>query len=143
MPRMMNVLLAASLVATAGGCSSGGGETAPTPSATRAAARTDAVVRYDADHTGKYIGVRTYPGPWNRDHSGSFAHGQVITALCQQEGRQVVDTDVPQGAPPVDTTTWLRFEGGQWSPKPYYDLGGAALAQCADVGLAVPSPAVS
>jgi len=142
MPKMMNTLVATTLIL--GGCTAGEKvESVPSPSASpvfRPIEKHDAVVRFDADEHGNYIGVRTYPQPWTDNSTGSYQHNQIGKALCQQEARPVHDENVPKGAPYVDTSTWLRFEDGRWSPKPYYDLGGAVLGQCADFGLEWPEP---
>lgn len=152
MPRMMNVLLATSFALAA--CEPAE-RVEPPPSASpapviRPIEKHTAVVLRDIDEYGNYVGVYTYPSPWAdpKNFTGSYPHGYKPTALCEQEGRKAHDERVPEGAPFVDTNTWIRFagdqpspvEGGQWSPKPYFDLGGAMLRQCAEFGLAYPQP---
>lgn len=146
MPRMMNALLAATLTVSAAGCSTETEKSEPrqSPSVARTfrpAVPIPGIVRYDANAAGQRIGVLTYATPWSEKSNGAFNSGELKWFVCEQEGKRVIDKNVPNGAPIVDTNDWLRAKDGEWTPKPYYDLGRAVLPECAELNLAVPSPA--
>lgn len=82
MRKVMSALLVAT---TAVSCTPAESGKAERPKAARssAAVAVPAVVMYDADKNGNLIGVRTYINPWEERQTGSFAHADVVGALCE------------------------------------------------------------
>jgi hypothetical protein len=103
-----------------------------------------AMITHTENREGKPIGVRTFASPLTSQERGNRADAASVDVVCiEPNGRKLIDTDVPAGAPTDRGNDWYLLTATtdrsrqEWVNTSYVEIthaaGAAALAECATV----------